>query len=287
MDYLKLIGEVLTYIENSVDDIDMEVLSREFGLSKFFLNRLFRAVTNQTLIKYYRSNRLRNSCRDLLETKSSIIDIALDYGYNSHEAYSRAFKKEFGISPKEFIRDPGKIDLKKELTLIHRKLQNFKNELLPEYKIIEMDQINLKGRHYSIPATRDMVGTITVKRLSEFFKERLDFENVYFVCQAKEIADTGENNNSFFDFGVFGKEEDGNGIYGELESYILKKSRYLQIKYRGHMENQWDVVGRDLFKIMIAKEVEGLTTNSLDNWLMIYRRSWFETREFIFNLPLD
>lgn len=92
--------ESLRYIEaNLHGEVDHDVVAEKACLSKFYYYRLFHIVTGVTLGEYIRNRRMTLAARELQTTQRKIVDIALDYGYGSPEAFSRAFKSVHGLSP--------------------------------------------------------------------------------------------------------------------------------------------------------------------------------------------
>lgn len=104
MNYHHRLSKVIDYIGQHLDeDISLEKLSDVFFISKFHFHRLFTAYTGLSLQQYIRWLRLKRAAHQLIATKDqAIINIAINAGFESHEAFSRAFKKECGLSPNEF-----------------------------------------------------------------------------------------------------------------------------------------------------------------------------------------
>ena len=87
------------------------------------LHRYFPALTGYSFGTYVRRRRLSVAADELITTERGILPIALDWGYESNEAFTRAFKKEFGVAPSEFRSGGGpawrvgRIDLVGEVTM--------------------------------------------------------------------------------------------------------------------------------------------------------------------------
>ena len=79
-----------------------EDAAREAGMSLRSFHRYFWAVTGYSYKEYLVKRRLGEAAKALLNSERGILELALDIGYGSHEAFSRAFKKEFEISPLRF-----------------------------------------------------------------------------------------------------------------------------------------------------------------------------------------
>lgn len=102
--YLNLYEKVVNYVEENLDQtLDVELLCKQFCLSKYHFHRQCSAYFGMPLISLIRLLRLKRAAYLLAyREQEKIIDIALISGYDSHEAFSRAFKKYFNKSPTEF-----------------------------------------------------------------------------------------------------------------------------------------------------------------------------------------
>ena len=101
--YREVVRAVINYIEMHIhSQISLDTISKQVGLSKYHLHRIFKALTSKSLIEYTRERKLACSLKELLSTDLKIIDIAVQYGFSYEQCYIRAFKKCFGISPTEF-----------------------------------------------------------------------------------------------------------------------------------------------------------------------------------------
>lgn len=107
MNYLKQVQKVIDFIGQHLDEeISLECLSKVSCLSKFHFHRLFTALTGMSLLQYIRWLRLKRAAHQLIVDKNqSIINIAINAGFESHEAFSRAFKKACGLSPSQYRRN--------------------------------------------------------------------------------------------------------------------------------------------------------------------------------------
>ncbi len=91
-------------------EVDGEVktladLAAADGRSQFHLQRIFSAQIGESPLQYSRRVRLQRSAAALLVTSKSVLDIALDAGFESPEGFSRAFRAMFGVSPNRFRKD--------------------------------------------------------------------------------------------------------------------------------------------------------------------------------------
>ena len=106
--YDQNIARVCDYINQNLDEeLSLDILSLVSGFSKFHFHRIFSSYTGFSIIRFIRISRLkRASFRLVFKTDLKIIDISLEAGFESSEAFSRAFKREFGQTPSQFRKAP-------------------------------------------------------------------------------------------------------------------------------------------------------------------------------------
>jgi AraC family transcriptional regulator len=99
---MRPIEQAIWLIESRLQDVSaLDDIARETGLSRFYLSRLFAEETGTTFAAYVRARRLSEAAKVLLAGAPSILDVALGAGYGSHEAFTRAFKAQFGLNPED------------------------------------------------------------------------------------------------------------------------------------------------------------------------------------------
>lgn len=104
MDYKERINRVIEFIGKNLDDeLTLDQLSRIACFSKYHFHRLFTAYTNASLKQYIKWLRLKRAAHQLIVDKDiTIIEIALNAGFESHESFTRAFKQICGENPRDF-----------------------------------------------------------------------------------------------------------------------------------------------------------------------------------------
>ena len=86
-------------------DVSLDELSQAAGISRYHFAHVFAAATGQSAMRYMRGRRLSEAARVLSNGGSDILTVALDFGYGSHEAFTRAFRDQFGIARNRFGRN--------------------------------------------------------------------------------------------------------------------------------------------------------------------------------------
>ncbi len=104
MENSKLITEAVQYIQKDVSDSSMTIedVARHAGFSTDYFNRIFLAHTGFNVMEYIRVTRLKKAARLLCASDMDVLGIALDCGYESPEAFPRAFQKQYGTSPTNY-----------------------------------------------------------------------------------------------------------------------------------------------------------------------------------------
>lgn len=94
---------VQLYVEDHLDEeLSLERLAEVAHLSPYHFHRIFRAMVGEGVAEYVRRIRIESAAIRLKSTSKSVTDIAFDAGYGAHEAFTRAFRRRFGVSPKDF-----------------------------------------------------------------------------------------------------------------------------------------------------------------------------------------
>ena len=104
------VEKALWFVENRLaGEVSLQAIARSVGVSNHHLARAFGAATGQSLMRYARGRRLSEAARSLVTGAPDILMVALDAGYGSHEAFTRAFREQFGMTP-EHCRSLGNLD---------------------------------------------------------------------------------------------------------------------------------------------------------------------------------
>jgi AraC family transcriptional regulator len=127
---------IIDYIEeNLYSDFTIEDISEKNYISIPHLYRIFGVIVGLPIMSYIRRRKLSDSIPLLKEKKLSILDIAIEIGFESHEAYTRAFKKLFGFNP-------SKTDSRIEIVLFSKfDVNHYRSQIESEVKIMHTEII--------------------------------------------------------------------------------------------------------------------------------------------------
>jgi AraC-like DNA-binding protein/predicted transcriptional regulator YdeE len=140
------IKKALEYIDDHFnDEMSVESLAKHFHFSQYYFHRMFSIIVGKGITAYIRDRRLLHSCMQLMNTNKSVLDIALDNGYNSAQSFSRAFRVAYGVSPSEY-RKQGYVPI---IVTVDEMIMKFTNRLkggiYVNPKIIKRDSLLIAG----------------------------------------------------------------------------------------------------------------------------------------------
>lgn len=109
----RLVEEIDRCIHQQADEaLTLHQLAQQFGYSEYHFSRKFKETSGMSLRDYLRYRRLAFALKRVRDTDDSILSIALDHGFSSNEAFSRAFREAYGISPSEYRQHPVPVALR-------------------------------------------------------------------------------------------------------------------------------------------------------------------------------
>jgi AraC family transcriptional regulator len=124
------IDNALWFIESHfASELTLEQIASQVRMSPHYLTRAFGAVTGRSLMRYVRSRRLTEAAKRLANGAPDILQLAIEAGYGSHEAFTRAFRDQFGSTPEQVRAQRNVNNL--ELVEAIRMDQNTPTELEP------------------------------------------------------------------------------------------------------------------------------------------------------------
>jgi AraC family transcriptional regulator len=151
MNYFNRVEKAIDYIEVHItQELSLEDIAKQTYTSLFHFHRIFQAITGESMKEYIRKRRLSLAGKELAETDARVIDIALKYGYETPEAFAKAFKKLHGITPSECRKRKGCFYYKDKTYGYIYKAQLEGGEESMDYKIIEKDAFKIVGRELRV-----------------------------------------------------------------------------------------------------------------------------------------
>lgn len=111
-------------IQNIIIEIDRNIMAKNdekitlsnlagfLGYSEYYVSRKFREISGMPLRDYLRCRKLAFALKDIRDGEEGILDIAIRYGFSSHEAFTRAFKQTYGVTPSQYRDNPTPVALR-------------------------------------------------------------------------------------------------------------------------------------------------------------------------------
>lgn len=143
MGWVESIQKAIDYIEANliISNLTTYDIAKVANSSVFHFQRMFSILTDHTVSDYIRRRRLTLAAQDLISTDEKIIDLALKYGYETPEAFTKAFRKQHGVSPTEARKRIGTLQSYNRLII----QINLKGAIPMNYRIVEKDAFQVVG----------------------------------------------------------------------------------------------------------------------------------------------
>jgi AraC-like DNA-binding protein len=121
----KLIQIVVNEIDERIKEhedetLNLRALSKKLGYSEYHTTRRFKEISGMLLGDYVRLRKLAFALIDVRDSENTFLEIALKYGFGSHEAFTRAFKTAYGTSPKSYRKNPQPVLLRTKISPFDR-----------------------------------------------------------------------------------------------------------------------------------------------------------------------
>jgi AraC family transcriptional regulator len=284
--YVALSNQVVDFIEENIhQDLPLETLAREFGFSGFHFNRIFRTVSGRTLKQYILGRKLSLAMEKLEVGAESVIDIAYDFGFNSPEVFSRAFKHQFGISPNFFRKERPQLEAVSRPCIVERDIVNFQGQLALRGDEICLGEIPLEGVQVDVNVTRPGFERTLASTSDGFYRNAVasgDFAPEPFYALVNCQGDEDSGNYRVF-YGL-----QANPIvehpHPSLTTRSIPPGWYEKFLYTGDMFEIRLSFINDLYRWVIVNEIE-LEANGI-GMLNIFKADYPQTQQVEILVPI-
>ncbi|TJY42703.1 AraC family transcriptional regulator [Cohnella pontilimi] len=146
MSYYVRIQRTIEHIENRLTEpLTLTELASIAGFSDFHFHRVFQTMVGDPVMEYVRKRRLVRAARDMADLDKRILDVALDHGFQSHETFTRAFKKMFGMTPAEYRQRGIRTPVYPRADVNSRRFNPYLGGIRMEYRIVTKPAFKLIG----------------------------------------------------------------------------------------------------------------------------------------------
>ncbi|WP_193769088.1 AraC family transcriptional regulator [Metasolibacillus meyeri] len=172
MDMLKEMNEALNYIEGNLENqIDLAEVAKRAYCSEYHFKRLFSLLSGITISEYIRRRRLTLAALELKEQHVKVIDIAMKYGYQSPDAFSRAFQNFHGVTPTLAKKPEQSLKVYPRMSF----QLTIRGGVEMKYRIVEREPFQVVGVKYEVemvneilsPTYEDMIANVGESGLNE------------------------------------------------------------------------------------------------------------------------
>jgi len=238
MNYLRQVQSGIDYIESQLHgELTPIEIARHVGISRWHFQRIFKALTNETLKSYIRTRRLVNSLNLLLNTDLRILDIAINSGYENQESYTRAFRKLFNMTPSVYRQlNQSNLFLKK-VNIDENYIRHIQNNLSLEPSIVVQPKIQLMGirtQFFSSDSDKNNIAEKLPDLWDEFLQRLKEITSrVDSICYGAlyRVHEEGEQLNYMACVEVSSL----NSVPEGMDTMILPECKYAKFSHRGEV----------------------------------------------------
>lgn len=173
MEWAKSISKAIEYIEENITtDISVEDIAKHVNISAFYFQKGFSLLCGYTITEYIRNRRLALAARELAADHAKVIDVAMKYGYDSPDSFTKAFSRFHGVTPSMVQKNNM---MMKSFAPLKIKL-SLEGGYSMDYKLTKKDSFTVMGvmKKFSYDGAKEVI--------PEFWKEHYEKGNGKYVC---------------------------------------------------------------------------------------------------------
>ncbi len=231
MDQAGIIRDLLTWLESHLDQpLSLDHVAARAGYSKWHLQRMFKDVTGHAIGAYIRARRLSKAAVALRLTARPILDIALQYRFDSQQTFTRAFKKQFAQTPALYRRSPewSAFGMRPPI-----RLGEF---TLPQPHFVTLPETHLLGITQSYSCTLEQVSEYRNEMRMQFWRQFLSNAPsippvLYGLHEPRPNQEKDDEQEVFYTTAIL--PEQANGCPHEAHPVTLEGGEYVQFSYEG------------------------------------------------------
>ena len=248
MGWVESIQQAIHYIEeNLLDELKVDDIAKQANSSMFHFQRTFAILTDMTIADYIRRRRLTIAAHELLNSDIKIIDLSLKYGYDTPESFTKAFRKQHGVTPSDARKKKGKLQSYNRLVI----QVTLKGADPVKYRIEEREIFQVVGikRTYSCKSEENTKGIpVFWQDVNKDGTDDLLFQlnngeikGVLGVC----VADKNFKENSLIDYWI--ATEHVGSVPEKLDSIEIPASKWAIFEVHGPMPDAMQKAWKEIF----------------------------------------
>lgn len=191
MEWVESIGKAISFIEENItEEITIEDIAREVSISPFYFQKGFAMLCGYTVNDYIRQRRLSLAGSEVLSSDEKVIDIAVKYGYDSPDSFTKAFTRFHNATPTAVRKNGAMIKSFASLKIIF----SLEGGYIMDYKIVEKDSFTVIGvsKRFKYPGAQD--------EIPQFWTEHYQSGRGAVVCGLYGICIEGDPDSDEFEY---------------------------------------------------------------------------------------
>lgn len=208
-------------------DLTLDAMADHIGVSRFRLSRSFPAATGMSISAYLRGRRLTEAAKALASGAPDILTVALDATYGSHEAFTRAFRDQFGLTPEQ-VRARGSIDDLRLVEPIRMDAMEFVTLAPP--LIVDRPPLLLAGLAERHPCDKPEEVPAHWQRFGPFIEHIPHGVGMAAYGVLMDLFDGGDS----FQYLAAVEVSSLSGLHAELTGWRLPAQRFAVFRHEGH-----------------------------------------------------
>ncbi|ECE1058661.1 MDR efflux pump AcrAB transcriptional activator RobA [Salmonella enterica subsp. enterica] len=231
MDQAGIIRDLLIWLEGHLDQpLSLDNVAAKAGYSKWHLQRMFKDVTGHAIGAYIRARRLSKSAVALRLTARPILDIALQYRFDSQQTFTRAFKKQFSQTPALYRRSSewSAFGIRPPL-----RLGEF---TVPEHQFVTLEDTPLLGVTQSYSCSLEQISDFRHEMRVQFWHDFLGHSPtippvLYGLNETRPSMEKDDEQEGFYTTAL--PQEQADGYVQSAHPVLLQGGEYVMFTYEG------------------------------------------------------
>ena len=238
MDWMNAIGESIQYIEKHLtNEITLEEIADHVCISSFYLQKGFSFACGITISEYIRNRRMALAGNDLLAGDAKVIDIALKYGYDSPDSFTKAFTRFHGVTPAKVRKDHSMLKsfapLKIKLSIEGGYLMDYKIEKKAAFTVIA------NAGTFSYENAKEVI--------PQFWQQHFKEGKGNVVCGVYGINIDEKMGKDSFEYLIADPYKEGQEVPDGFETRIIPKFTWAVVPCKGPMPSALQDVNTKMF----------------------------------------
>ena len=246
MEWIEGIREAISFIEENItEDLSIEEIAGEVYISPFYFQKGFSMLCGYTVGEYVRQRRLTLAGTELVSSNDKIIDIAIKYGYESPDSFTKAFIRFHGVTPTAVRRDGAMIK-----SFVPLKIKfSLEGGFIMNYKIVEKDAFTIMG------ASRKFKYDSATAEIPKFWDEHYATGNGKVVCGMYGVCIEGAEKDEF-EYLIADNYMPWNDIPTGCVTRVIPKHTWVVFSCKGPMPKALQETNKKIFSEWLPNSKE-------------------------------